>query len=160
MEEPPGGYGYGRSSGVALDVATQQIEAERYSEDGEAGSEDGFHLVGPGVPFSDGGTVAHRGVLHSDEYVNPDVLQAAIERRLGFTYAEVSAAYDIAGRPSADKLQLRARLDARLLELSLSGGNLLELAKAFGWSVEPAGDSGGERCKRMERAIARARAAS
>jgi hypothetical protein len=103
-----------------------------------------------------GGLTTHRGVLHPDEYIDPDALQALVEDNLGFTYAEIAAAYDITGRPTAVQTEKRRQIDAALLGLSRSGGNLLELAKALGWPIEEADARGGERSKKMERALARA----
>jgi hypothetical protein len=103
-----------------------------------------------------GGLTAHRGVLAPEEAVDLDVLRPMVEDALGFTYAEIAAAYR-EGRPSKDTLQLRARIDARLLELSRSGGNMIELAKALGWPIEVG--ARGERSSKMARALARARQA-
>lgn len=104
----------------------------------------------------EGGVTSHRGVVHPDEYVDGGVLQAMVEEELGFTYGQIRSVYR-QGPLSADKRELRGLIDARLLALSLAGGHLLELAKAFGWAIEPADKLGGERCKTMERAIERAR---
>jgi hypothetical protein len=102
-----------------------------------------------------GGLTTFRGVLHPDEYVDPDVLQALVEEHLGFTYAAIAAAYDITGRPSAVQTEKRRPIDAALLGLSHSGGNMIELAKALGWAVNKRED-GSESCRKMERAVARA----
>jgi len=83
------------------------------------------------IDRTDGGLVAHRGILADDEYVDPFVLRAAAEEALGFTYADVSAVYT-PGRKSVEQLQLRAKIDARMLELSRSGGNMTQLASALG----------------------------
>lgn len=119
---------------------------------------DGWHTVD--IKNNDderGGLTAHRGVLHPEEAVDPDVFAPMIEDALGFTYAEIAAAYR-EGRPSNSTLQLRAQIDARLLELSRSGGNMIELAKALGWPIEQGGK--GENSRKMERALARARQAA
>lgn len=116
---------------------------------------DGWHTVEIGAEF-DGGVTSHRGVLAPEDVVDSGVFGAMVEDALGFTYAEVSAAYR-EGRPSNTALQLRAQIDARLLELSVAGGNMLELAKALGWTIKPASGNGGESCPKMERALARAR---
>jgi len=99
------------------------------------------------IDRTDGGLVAHRGVLADDEYVDPFVLRDAAEEQLGYTYADVSAVYT-PGRKSAEQLQLRARIDARMLELSRSGGNMTQLASALGVGTST-----------IDRAIKRARAA-
>jgi hypothetical protein len=109
---------------------------------------------------ADVGLTAHRGVLHPDEYVNPWLLGAMVEELLGFTLAEVHEALPaVAGRPTAARLELRARVDARLLEVAEGGGNMIELGKALGLPILPADETGGERCQPLERALARARAA-
>lgn len=94
---------------------------------------------------SDMGMTAHRGVLHPDEYVDPATLRAAAEESLGFTYAEVSAAYKN-GRPAADQRQLREKIDARLLALSRAGGRMVTMASVFGLNE-----------KTIDRALVRAR---
>lgn len=93
------------------------------------------------------GLHAHRGVLHPAEYVDPAVIVPAVERRLGFTKAELHLVYR-QGRKSAAQRELRARIDARLLELQSSGGNLELLARIVGVDR-----------KTLGRALARARAA-
>jgi hypothetical protein len=90
----------------------------------------GWGIVTPGNENRDSGLVAHRGVLTDGEYVDFFVLRDAVEAELGFTYAEVSAAYRI-GRPTAEQRQLRARIDARLLALSRSGGNMDALGRVL-----------------------------
>jgi hypothetical protein len=77
------------------------------------------------------GMTAHRGVLHPHEYVNTAELVAAVEKRLGFTLDELRAVYR-QGRKSAAQLELRARIDARLLELRERGGNMELLARVIG----------------------------
>lgn len=132
MSEAPDGNDYARG----------RVEAELYEEDG---SHAGFHLVGQGVPFEDGGMVAHRGPVHPDEYIDQDVLRDAAEAALGFTSEEVSSAYPRGGRLSPELRQLRDRIDTRLLALSHAGG-LPKLAEIFGLNE-----------KTLDRALARAR---
>lgn len=148
MQEPPGGQNHGRKA-----------TADGYADfDGEAHD----FLIDEGWSVVDiherkeraGGLTGHRGVLAPDDEVDRDVLQALVERELGFTYEEIASVYR-EGRPSTTTLQLRDEIDARLLELSRSGGNMIELAKALGWSIE--NGHRGERSKQMERALARAR---
>lgn len=104
----------------------------------------------------DAGMSAHRGVLQADEYVDAGALQAAVEDELGFTYAEVKAVYR-QGPKSSAQLELRTRIGARLLRIAASGGNLLELGRAFGWAIEEGNGTGGANCRTMERAVERAR---
>lgn len=128
MEEPVGGDNHGRVNGEPLDVQTQQgVEAALRG--------DAFSVVGPDVPNTDGGgLVAHRGVLHPDEYVDPDQFQQAVEAELGYTYAEVKAVYKAGGNRwlTPTQREFRAYIDARLLALSRSGTNVTELAEAIG----------------------------
>ena len=74
---------------------------------------------------------AHRGVLHPDEYVDVPRLRAEVEHRLGFGFDELGAVYR-QGRKSDTQLELRARIDARLLELREAGGNMELLAHVVG----------------------------
>jgi hypothetical protein len=73
----------------------------------------------------------------------------AVERRLGFTVDELRWLYTGRGRRTAPQRELHARLDARLLEVRESGGNLELLARVTG--VER---------KALSRALARARDSS
>lgn len=77
------------------------------------------------------GLTAHRGVLHPDEYVDVPRLRALVEPRLGFTLDELGSVYR-QGRKSAAQLELRGRIDARLLELREAGGNMELLARVMG----------------------------
>lgn len=106
----------------------------------------GWHTVEPGNPERSGGLVAHRGVLHPDEYVDVNVLRAAVEDALGYSYADVSAVYARGGRLSPEQRQLRDRIDSRLLALSRSGGTMKVLADALDLNE-----------KTIDRALARAR---
>ncbi len=98
-----------------------------------------------------GGLTTHRGVLHPDEYVNEDNLRALVSEHLGFTLAEVRSVYR-QGRMSAEGRALRARIDARLLEIEQSGGLMTELGRALGWAVNENGN-----CRTLDNALARAR---
>lgn len=102
------------------------------------------------------GLTSHRGVLHPDEYVDEGLLSEMVLEALGFTLDEVRYAYR-PGRPASDVLALRRRIDARLLEVHDAGGNTTALARVFGWPLSASG--GGDRCRNMERAVSRARAA-
>jgi hypothetical protein len=100
----------------------------------------------------DAGMSTHRGVFHPDEHVDADALRSAVERGLGFTYDDVRAVYR-QGRKSDAQLELRGRIDARLLEIESEGGNLAELARAIGLNVRP--DEGD--CPAFKHALQRAR---
>lgn len=104
----------------------------------------------------DAGMSAHRGVLHPDEFINADDLRELVEANLGFTYEQVRAVYR-QGPKSTAQLELRSRIGARLLEISAAGGNLLELARSFGWAIDESSTTGGANCRTMERAVERAR---
>lgn len=141
MEEPPGG-------------------PDPRSSEAEFLSAGGWSIVDP---VKDGlaatGMSAHRGVLHPDEYIDAERLRDLVADRLGFTIEEIESTY-ANGRPSAQRASIRAHIDARLLALSRSGGNMLELGRALGWDVqEDRGHRSGRRCQKMERAIERARVA-
>lgn len=107
---------------------------------------EGFQIVDPSRITTDAGMTAHRGVLQDGEYVDFFLLREAAEAELGFSYADVSAAYK-GGRPTAEQRQLRDRIDSRLLALSRSKGNLQQAAKLLGLNEST-----------VDRAVRRARA--
>ena len=109
---------------------------------------DSWRVVGPrnGSYGDCCGLVAHRGVLHRDEYVDMARLVPDVERRLGFTLHDLRQVY-AQGRKSAAQRELRARVDSRLLRLRDAGGNLELLAQVTGVDRKTIG-----------RALARARA--
>lgn len=113
----------------------------------------GWQVVSIKGGNEEGGVTSHRGVLHPDEYVDEEVLRAAVEAELGFTYDDVHSVFR-QGRLSASQGELRAQLDARLLALSRSGANMLELARLLGLAVDE--DRG---CQTLTRSLRRARAA-
>lgn len=84
-----------------------------------------------------GGLTSHRGVLHAEEYVDEALLQEAVERELGFTYDEVRSVYR-QGPLSNEQRELRDRIDARLLALSVVGGNMAALGRALGFKTTDA----------------------
>ena len=86
----------------------------------------GWHVVARGK----GGTVAHRGAVHPDEYVDEWRVFIEAQRHFGFTLADVWEVY-CQGRKSPAQRALRARIDARLLELANAGGDLTALARIF-----------------------------
>lgn len=99
----------------------------------------------------DAGMTSHRGTLHSDEYVDHEALRPLVEDGLGFTYDDVHAVYR-RGRLSASTLELRARIDARLLELANAGANVAQLGRVLGFSVNASGS-----CEALNNALERAR---
>ena len=150
MEEPPVPDNHGRAVGTFVDedggvTRTRRDLAGRMSSMTDRGFGQNATAFGVVSGSEDGGLVAHRGVLHPDEYVDYFDLREQIEADFGFTYADVSFAY-AKGRPSTEQRQLREKIDARLLALSRGGGNMEQLAKAFGLSE-----------KTLDRALTRAR---
>jgi len=127
--------------------AARELEERGFLVDG------GWHPVSfkEGETRHGGGLTSHRGVLHPDEYVDDDRLIALIEAELGFTYDEIRSVYR-QGRKSDSQRELRERIDARLLALSRSGGNLAELGRRLGFFVNEAGS-----CEVIDNALARAR---
>lgn len=77
------------------------------------------------------GLVAHRGVLHPDEYVNHELLIVMLEKRLGFTLEELQTVR-AGGRPDAAAVALRRRVLGRLTELAAGGANQDLLARVLG----------------------------
>jgi hypothetical protein len=146
MEEPPGGYNYGRKDGEDLSV-----EAAQYTELAQAGGYGVVH-ADKGKDFN-AGMVAHRGDVAKTDYLDPAKLKVLVEEGMGFTLDEIQLAYSGRGRPTPERLELRARIDARLLNLQRKGGNMLALARVLGWPVN------GRNCRAMEAALNRARAA-
>jgi len=156
MEEPVGGENFGRAASTdpeaegrlqPLDVAG--MKTLDLLEEGGFSVVDTMHGRGTGKTYGarDMGMTAHRGVLHPDEYVDTEALQAAVTDVLGYTYEQVAFAYKN-GRPTAEQSQLRERIDSRLLALSRSGGNMAALARVLPISE-----------KAIDRVLARARRA-
>lgn len=150
MEEVPGGENHGFTSDAYVDDdgaprvtrRPNDLTLARLDQRGLGAGEGRFGIV---TGREDGGLIAHRGILHPDEYVDLTVLRLAAEESLGFTYAEVSAAYKN-GRPTAEERQLREKIDARMLVLSRSGGSMKTLADMLDLSE-----------KTVDRALTRAR---
>jgi hypothetical protein len=145
MEEPPGGYNYGRRDGEELSV-----EAAQAAELAQVG---GFGVIHEQAGKGSTGMVAHRGVNPPTAYVDPAKLKVLVEEGLGFTLDQIGAAYG-RGKPTAERLELRARIDARFLALQRKGGNMAALAKVLGMPVREDGE-----CRVMAAALNRARAA-
>jgi hypothetical protein len=122
-----------RSTVEALDVLTGQ----------------GVHIVARGQC----GLVAHRGVLHRAEWLGlgPQTTRM-VEAKLGFTVEEIRSCYKHGGIPS-ERRELRARIDARFLELAEAGGHMATLARVLGFSYSPTRQT----YWTMERALKRAR---
>ena len=150
MEEPPVGDNHGIDVGYHTDESgspqvTRRDLSGRLAKYDQKGLDTGDSRFGVVYGKDEGGVVAHRGVLQDNEYVDFFALREQLEEDFGFTYADIALAYKN-GRPSADQLQLRAQIDARVLELSRAGGNMAQFAKAVGVSE-----------KAIDRALVRAR---
>lgn len=159
MEEPAGGENHGRTSAgttagrdsyemqgdglVALGVADHQA-AEFMRATGWTVSDTsrGTHRGGA----REAGMSAHRGVLHPEEYVDLTASRGAVEDELGFTVEELHSVYSTGGRIPSDRLDLRDRVDARLLQLSDSGANMDLFGRVTGLNGST-----------VDRALARAR---
>lgn len=132
------------------DEAARELEERGFLMDG------GWSLAQAGKGsvrhVDDGGMTSHRGVLHPDEYVDPDTLQGLVERELGFTYEQVRSVYR-QGPLTADQRELRGQIDARLLALSRTGGNLSLLGRLLGFKT-----TGDTLHRFLKNALARARA--
>lgn len=175
MEEPAGGHtlGHGSIYDETSGPATAQARRMPLSTSGAVAADfmagGGFSVAdtaygsttGRIAGAGDAGMKAHRGVLHEEEYVDDVRLRSLVEAELGFSYDEVRSVYDrgVAGGPLPKPLrQLRERLDARVLALSLSGANMVALARAIGLPLQAADDERGEWCHALDRALRRARA--
>jgi hypothetical protein len=91
------------------------------------------------------GMVAHRGVLHPDEFVDTVELGTLVEETIGFSLIDIRDAYR-QGPKTAAVRERRERIDARLLALSRSGGSLATMAALLGLNE-----------KTIDRALVRAR---
>ena len=159
MQEPVGGHNHGRAASTNPEAEGRHLSLEVSDWQAAEIFREGGLTVVTDVPGSDGrgggwqraGGTTHRGTLAEGEYVEPELLQIMVERRLGFTYEEIHSVYR-QGRMSADQRELRGRIDARLLALSRSGGNMAELGRALGFHVNESGS-----CEALVNALARAR---
>lgn len=154
MPGPLPGHSSVNSRGEGVDPSVTRRSADLDPEGSDFMSGGGWSLVD--IRWGDdenGGLTSHRGVLHPDEYVDAGLLVGMVADRLGFTLDEIRLAYR-PGRPSAETLAIRDSVDARLLEVSDAGGNMVELGRALGWRVRD-----DHHCRNMDSALARARAA-
>lgn len=142
--EVPGADGNARPANATGRRVADPVEADFLN----AG---GWRVVSIKAGDEEGGVTSHRGVLHPDEHVDLDVLRGLVERELGFSYEQVRSVYR-QGRLSATQRELRGAIDARVLALSLSGGNVAELGRVLGFHVNESGA-----CEALNNALARAR---
>ena len=100
---------------------------------------------------SEGGTVAHRGVLDEEEWIDPEVMADEIELRLLHSVEDVQYLFS---RPklSAEDRKAKEYVEDCLLAVRDAGGTLTQLAVAFGWKIKA-----NRTCKQMDQALARAR---
>jgi hypothetical protein len=150
MEETPEGPNSGVSHGAYVDEQgsprrTRNHLNMRLAKLDQRGLETVGSRYGVVSGKEDGGLVAHRGVLHPDEYVDPLALSLAVRAELGVSIFDIGFAYKM-GRPTAEQRQLRDEIDSRLLALSRAGGNMTQAAQAFGISE-----------KTVDRALTRAK---
>jgi hypothetical protein len=141
IEEPPHGDNHGSKASTTPDKGGRQIPLDVDTMlNADLIRSEGFGVVetsrgsgGTGSTYGagDAGMTTHRGVLQGDEYIDVNLLRSTAEDALGFTYAEVTAAYK-KGRPTDEQRQLREKIDSRLLALSRSGGNMTVAARVFG----------------------------
>lgn len=140
-----------RRHGLDPSARWSGIEGADRTQDAVAGEflrEGGWTLIDPMHAGRESGMVAHRGTLHPVEHVNHERLVGLVENELGFSLDAMHSVYSRKGGPLAGTLRaLRARIDARLLELSQAGANMDELSRVTG--VAP---------RTLDNALARARA--
>jgi hypothetical protein len=138
MSEAPGGDNHGVATDAWVDESgaprvTRRDLSHRLASLDQRGLETVGSRFGIVSGREEGGLVAHRGVLHPDEYVDTLALREDILAELGVTYPEFTGAYK-SGRPAAEQRELREKIDARLLALSRAGTNLARLAEGLGVS--------------------------
>jgi len=161
MQEPAGGANHGRRAHEGPSGASAEIRSEF------AGRTDGRFMEPLGASDwqaaeylrNTGWTVArvkdptaagmtgHRGALHEDEYVDTAVVEAIVERELGYDLEQLHSVYSTGGRIPSARRELRDRIDARLLALSRSGANMDLFGRVTGLNPST-----------LDRALARARA--
>lgn len=138
-DDSEGGHGSGRIPRKSLDLVEQE-------------SDGAVRLIHPDdLHYS--GLVTHRGILHPEEYVDLGKVGADVEDRMGYTLLEIHEVYG-AGRPTPERMKRRSEIDYELLGIQEKGGNMSLLAMVLGWPVRPHGE-----CRKMAKALARARAA-
>lgn len=153
MQEPPGGVNHGRMAGDDhwAPLSVEDAQAEEFLQ------QRGWSLVEASTRGRDAGMSAHRSVTHPQEHIDQELLRVLVEDGLGFSFEEIQASYGN-GRPSATRARTRADIDARLLALSRAGGNMLALARVLGWEIEEGNGRTGPGCRKLKRALQRARA--
>lgn len=102
------------------------------------------------------GAIAHRGILHRDEFVDMSLLEQMVQGRLGIPLDLVLEAYTHRpGGPTGKVRILRNRLDQIFLQLHEEGGNMALLGALVGFKLREDGT-----CQTMTRAIQRAKEAN
>lgn len=154
MPDPLPGHSSVNSRGEGVDPSVTRRSANMDPETADFMSAGGWSVVSiKDGGEAGGGLTSHRGVLHPDEYVDEDALAVMVARRLGYGLSDILSVYR-QGRKSVAQVELRAKIDARMLEVVEDGGSAHELGRALGWPVTPT-----ENCQTVDRALARARAA-
>lgn len=134
MQEPPGGFNNGRASRSSgrfvTNLSTEEMKTSEHLGDENAGWD--LSSMEGGAQQSRGGITSHRGVLHPDEFVHAEALEALLEENLGVSLDEFDEAYRSRGRPSPEALATRVKVDRVFLEVVEDGGNVEELARILG----------------------------
>ena len=153
MQEPPGGENHGRrfSDNPNLEGRHVPLDVARWQRN-EFMRSNGWTVVHTETSHraSEGGARSHlvnqHTILHPEEYVHSAEVVALLEAELGFTVGDLHSVYSTGGRIPADRLDLRARLDARLLDLADGGANMDLFGRVTGLNGST-----------VDRALARAR---
>lgn len=139
MQEPPGGHNHGRTAwqGGSDDFdgdSKRELSTEAMIQSdflkGHEGH--GWQVVLPRTGGAQGGTVAHRGVLHPAEYVDHERLVRLVGQTVGVSYDELRETFISRGRPSAEKAKRRAEILAKLRDALGDDGNVSLLAQILG----------------------------
>lgn len=154
MPDPLPGHSSVNSRGDGVDPSVTRRSANLDPEAADFMMAGGWSVVSiKDGGESGGGLTSHRGVLHPDEYVDEEALALLVADYLGFGLDEIRSVYR-QGRKTEVQVELRGRIDARMLEVVEAGGSAHEMGRALGWPVTST-----ENCQTVDRALARARAA-
>lgn len=157
IEEPPGGDNHGWKATTAPEDSLRSVRAGQVPLG--AGDAQHFQFLRDGgwsiVHTRDGSRaginshgVNQYTVLHPEDYVDSETLIELLEAELGFTLEELHSVYSTGGRIPAERVELRQRIDARLLALADAGANMDLFGRVTGLNGST-----------VDRALGRARAA-
>lgn len=150
MQEPPHGANHGRRASDNPEVEGRHLELDTASGQALEFMQAGGWSVVHAKHGAEAGLVAHRGVLHPEEYVSGQALAGMVTHHLGFTYEQIRSVYR-QGPLGPDQRRLRTEIDSALLALSRSGANMVALGAALGFPVK------GGNCRTIDNALYRAR---